>query len=80
MTLLLIVLASLASGLPAVLLAATLLFVHLERAMPRLLSYSTGTLLLGSALLGMVPRLANLCCGWIEIIASSTTSHGERYE
>jgi zinc and cadmium transporter len=57
-TLLLIVGASLLGGLVTVLLAGTVLFVRpafLERAVPRLVSFSTGTLL-GAALLGMLPH------------------------
>jgi zinc and cadmium transporter len=60
MTLLLIVLSSLAGGLLAVLLAGVVLAVRpsaLDRALPRLVSFSTGTLL-GAALLGMIPHAA----------------------
>ena len=60
MILLFIVGASLAGGLVAVLLAATVLALNnavLDRALPRLLSFSTGTLL-GAALLGMIPQAA----------------------
>jgi zinc and cadmium transporter len=59
-TLLLIIGAALAGGLLAVLLAATVLTVRstlIDRALPRLVSFSTGTLL-GAALLGMVPHAA----------------------
>jgi zinc and cadmium transporter len=60
MTFLLILGASLMGGLVAVLVASTVLAVNTElmaRALPRLLSFSTGTLL-GAALLGMVPQTA----------------------
>jgi len=60
MTFLLILGSSLAGGLLAVLLAATALAVRasfMERALPRLVSFSTGALL-GAALLGMVPHAA----------------------
>jgi len=60
MTLLLIVVSSLVGGLVAVLLAGTVLTVHpsvMERALPRLVSFSTGSLL-GAALLGMLPHAA----------------------
>jgi zinc and cadmium transporter len=62
MTLLLIVLASLAGGVISVLLASLVLALRtsaLERALPRLISFSTGTLL-GAALLGMVPHAARV--------------------
>jgi zinc and cadmium transporter len=58
MTLLLILCSSLAGGLAAVLLAATVLAVRqplVDRALPRLISFSTGALL-GAALLGMIPH------------------------
>jgi zinc and cadmium transporter len=58
MTFLMIVGFSLFGGVVAVLLAATVLTVRpaqLERALPRLVNFSTGTLL-GAALLGMLPR------------------------
>lgn len=58
MTFWLIVLASLAGGVLSVLLAATVLTVRpavLDAALPRLISYSTGTLL-GAAFLGMLPH------------------------
>jgi zinc and cadmium transporter len=58
MTLVWILGASLAGGLLALLLAATVLALRtswLERALPRLVSFSTGTLL-GAALLGMIPH------------------------
>ena len=58
MILLLILFASLAGGIVSVLLAATVLTVkpaRLERALPRLISFSTGTLL-GAAMLGMIPH------------------------
>lgn len=57
----LIVLFSLLGGALAVLLAATVLTVNvswIERAMPRLVAFSTGTLL-GAALIGMLPRAAH---------------------
>jgi zinc and cadmium transporter len=60
MTFLLIVASSLAGGLVSVLLAGTVLAVRpslFERALPRLVSFSTGTLL-GAALLGMIPHAA----------------------
>jgi len=60
MTLLLILVGSLTGGVVSVLLAGTLLAVRpaaLERVLPRLVSYSTGTLL-GAALLGMIPHAA----------------------
>ena len=60
MTLLLVLLASLAGGLASVGLAATVLTIRaglLERALPRLVSFSTGSLL-GAALLGMIPHAA----------------------
>lgn len=56
----LIFLASLAGGVLSVLLAASVLAIRpalLERALPRLISFSTGSLL-GAALLGMVPQAA----------------------
>jgi zinc and cadmium transporter len=59
-TLLWIIGASLAGGLLSGLLAATVLVVNpalMERALPRLVSFSTGSLL-GAALLGMVPHAA----------------------
>jgi len=59
-TFLLIIASSLVGGVVSVLLAATVLTVppsHLERALPRLISFSTGTLL-GAALLGMIPHAA----------------------
>lgn len=58
MTFLLIVVSSLVGGVVSVLLAGTVLAVRpalLERALPRLISFSTGTLL-GAALLGMIPH------------------------
>ncbi len=58
MTLLWIIAASLAGGLATVLLAGTVLAANasfLDRALPRLVSFSTGTLL-GAALLGMIPH------------------------
>ncbi len=60
MTLLLVIVFSLLGGIVSVLLAATVLVVRrdvVERAMPRLIAFSTGTLL-GSALLGMLPHAA----------------------
>lgn len=60
MTFLLIVASSLVGGLVSVLLAGTVLAVRpalLDRALPRLISFSTGTLL-GAALLGMIPHAA----------------------
>ena len=60
MTFLLIVGSSLAGGVVAVVLAGTVLAVQaslVERALPRLVSFSTGTLL-GAALMGMVPHAA----------------------
>lgn len=60
MTFLLILGSSVAGGALAVLLAATVLAMrasHMERALPRLVSFSTGALL-GAALLGMVPHAA----------------------
>lgn len=60
MTFLLILAASLLGGILSVLLAASVLAVRpvlLERALPRLISFSTGTLL-GAALLGMIPHAA----------------------
>jgi len=60
MTFLLILAASLAGGLGAVLLAATVLGVNasfLGRALPRLVSFSTGALL-AAALLRMLPHAA----------------------
>ena len=56
MTLLLILLSSLVGGVVSVLLAATVLVVRtsfVDRALPRLISFSTGALL-GAAMLGMV--------------------------
>jgi zinc and cadmium transporter len=58
LTFLLVILSSLLGGLVAVLLAGTVLSVRsswLDRAMPRLISFSTGSLL-GAALLGMIPH------------------------
>jgi zinc and cadmium transporter len=60
MIFLLIMAGSLAGGLGAVLLAAIVLAVKptsMQRALPRLVSFSTGTLM-GAALLGMVPHAA----------------------
>lgn len=60
MTLLLIIGSSLLGGVASVLLASIVLAVRssfLERALPRLISFSTGTLL-GAALLGMIPHAA----------------------
>ncbi|HOU93922.1 MAG TPA: ZIP family metal transporter [Polyangiaceae bacterium] len=60
MTLLLILVGSLTGGVVSVLLAGTLLAVRpaaLARLLPRLVSFSTGTLL-GAALLGMIPHAA----------------------
>jgi len=60
MTLLWITIASLAGGVVSVLLASTLLVLRpaaLARAVPHLVSFSTGTLL-GAALLGMLPHAA----------------------
>ena len=62
MTFLLIIGASLAGGIVAVFLAGTVLLVRpifIERALPRLISFSTGTLL-GAALLGMIPHAARV--------------------
>jgi zinc and cadmium transporter len=59
-TLFLVLLFSLLGGAISVLLAATVLAVKretVERALPRLIAFSTGTLL-GSALLGMLPHAA----------------------
>jgi zinc and cadmium transporter len=53
-----VIASSLAGGLVSVLLASTVLSVSassMERAMPRLISFSTGTLL-GAAFLGMIPH------------------------
>jgi len=61
-TFLLIVVSSLVGGVLSVLLAGTFLAVRpalLERALPRLISFSTGTLL-GAALLGMIPHAAEV--------------------
>lgn len=58
MTLLWILVASIAGGVLSVLLAATVLSLRpalLERALPRMISFSTGSLL-GAALLGMIPH------------------------
>lgn len=58
MTLLLILLSSLVGGVVSVLLAATVLVVRtslVDRALPRLISFSTGALL-GAAMLGMIPH------------------------
>jgi zinc and cadmium transporter len=60
MTFLLILGSSIAGGLLAVLLAGTVLAVRpsfTERALPRLISFSTGALL-GAALIGMIPHAA----------------------
>jgi len=60
MTLLFILAASVSGGLLSVLLAGTVLAVRpalIDRALPRLVSFSTGTLL-GAALLGLVPHAA----------------------
>jgi len=60
MTLLLTLASSVVGGLLAVLLAATVLGMHapfVDRALPRLISFSTGALL-GAALLGMIPHAA----------------------
>lgn len=60
MTLLLILAASIAGGLLAVLLASVVLVRkarNVEGVLPKLVSFSTGTLL-GAALLGMVPHAA----------------------
>jgi zinc and cadmium transporter len=60
LTLLLVLVFSLLGGVVSVLLAATVLAVRqevVERVMPRLIAFSTGTLL-GSALLGMLPHAA----------------------
>jgi zinc and cadmium transporter len=60
MKLVFILIASLAGGVASVLLASTVLTVKassVERALSRLISFSTGTLL-GAALLGMVPHAA----------------------
>lgn len=60
MTLLLIIGSSLVGGIVSVLLAASVLVLEpslLKRALPRLISFSTGTLL-GAALLGMIPHVA----------------------
>lgn len=62
MTFLLILGSSLAGGFGAVLLAGTVLVVNaslVDRALPRLISFSTGALL-GAALLGMVPHAAEI--------------------
>ena len=62
MTFLLIIASSVAGGVVSVLLAGTVLGVrpsYLERALPRLISFSTGTLL-GAALLGMIPHAAEV--------------------
>lgn len=62
MTLVWILGASLAGGLLALLLAATVLALRaawIERALPRLVSFSTGTLL-GAALLGMIPHASRV--------------------
>lgn len=58
MTFTLIIAASLVGGIVSVLLAGMVLAVrssYLERVLPRLVSFSTGTLL-GTALLGMIPH------------------------
>jgi len=60
MTFVLVLVASLAGGVVSVLLAATVLGLHasfVDRALPRLISFSTGSLL-GAALLGMIPHAA----------------------
>ena len=60
MTFLMILGSSLAGGLVAVLLAGTVLAARAsltERALPRLISFSTGALL-GAALMGMIPHAA----------------------
>lgn len=60
MTFLLIIGSSLLGGVASVLLAGTVLAVrpsYVERALPRLISFSTGTLL-AAALLGMIPHAA----------------------
>ena len=60
MTFVLVLVASLAGGFVSVLLAATVLGLHasfVDRALPRLISFSTGALL-GAALLGMIPHAA----------------------
>lgn len=62
MTFALLILASLAGGVLSVFVAAIVLTVRpslLSSALPRLISFSTGTLL-GTALLGMVPHAARL--------------------
>ena len=61
MTLLWILAGSITGGVVSVLLASTLLTLRpaaLERALPHLISFSTGTLL-GAALLGMIPHAAH---------------------
>ncbi len=60
MIVLLILASSVAGGLLSVFLAATVLGLHasfVDRALPRLISFSTGALL-GAALLGMIPHAA----------------------
>jgi len=62
MTFLLIVVSSLVGGVLSVLLAGTVLAARpalFERALPHLISFSTGTLL-GTALLGMIPHAAEV--------------------
>lgn len=59
-TFLLIVGSSLLGGIISVILASSVLAINgplLERALPRLISFSTGTLL-GAALMGMIPHAA----------------------
>lgn len=61
MTFLFVIVASLLGGLISVLVAGSVLAVRpalLDRALPRLVSFSTGTLL-GAALLGMIPHAAH---------------------
>lgn len=64
-TLVYVLVSSLAGGIIAVLLAATVLTLNrqwLDRALPRLIAFSTGTLL-GSALLGMLPHASRTLAG-----------------
>jgi zinc and cadmium transporter len=64
-TLALVLAFSVLGGIVSVLLAATVLTVNrtaLDRALPRLIAFSTGTLL-GSALLGMLPHASRTLSG-----------------
>lgn len=71
MTFLLIILSSLAGGIVCVLLAGIILAVRssrLDAALPRLISFSTGTLL-GAALLGMIPHAAGFAAAGFLYVA-----------